>query len=171
MELPIRLAAESERGCPGVPRFRWLWALAVGLGTQLLYGLTSTPPALLVASMVMIAVFLFGNRTQSGFWLVLVGLLLNIVVIGANGHMPVSAGAIRSASLADVPVSDLRHGIVDESSALTFLGDVLTVGGRVVSLGDVLMLMGLLVFIGVSSRRLLSRSPNLEPRGSGSGLT
>jgi hypothetical protein len=121
--------------------------------------------------MILIAVFLFENSSMPGFRMTLAGLVMNIAVIGANGHMPVSAGAIRSASLADVSVSDLRHGIVDDSSALTFLGDVLTVGGRVVSLGDVLMLMGLLVFIGVSSRRLLSRSPNLEPRGSGSGLT
>lgn len=160
----------GERGS-GPFRIRGLLFLFLGLGTQVLFGLTSTSPLALVASMILIAVFLFENSSMPGFRMTLAGLVMNIAVIGANGHMPVSAGAIRSASLADVSVSDLRHGIVDDSSALTFLGDVLTVGGRVVSLGDVLMLMGLLVFIGVSSRRLLSRSPNLEPRGSGSGLT
>lgn len=141
-------------------QFRWLWLLALGLGAQLLFGLTSTPASVLLLSMGLVAVFLFANRSLPGFRLTLIGLALNIAVIGANGHMPVSTGAIRSARLADVPRLDLRHGIADTSSTLSFLGDVIPAGERAFSAGDILMVMGLLVFIGVSSRRALIAGPN-----------
>lgn len=142
-------------------QFRWLWLLALGLGAQLLFGLTSTPVSVLLLSMGLVAIFLFVNRSMPGFRLTLIGLALNITVIGANGHMPVSAEAIRTVRLPDVPVSDLRHGIADASSFLSLLGDVIPAGEWALSAGDVLMVMGLLVFIVVSSSRSLSRIPDL----------
>ena len=127
--------------------------LFLGLGTQVLFGLTSTPPLALVASMILIAVFLFENRMISGVRLTLIGLLLNIVVIVANGRMPVSGQAVQSMSLADVPLSDLRHGIADSGSFLSFLGDVIPAGGGVFSIGDILMAVGLFVFLFCQARR------------------
>lgn len=120
-------------------------------------GFTSTPALVLLMSMLGIAVFLLLNRARAGFPLALAGLALNIVVIGANGAMPVSAHAIEKISLSSVHPADLRHSVADGDTLLPFLGDVIPLGERVVSIGDVLMFAGLVWFLISTVRSLLWR--------------
>jgi hypothetical protein len=97
--------------------------------------------------MLAIAAFLYINRTRPGFPLTLTGLSLNLIVIGANGAMPVSGHALEKVALAGVPAGDLRHAVADGDTHLSLLGDVIPLGERVVSLGDLVMLVGLVWFL------------------------
>jgi hypothetical protein len=78
---------------------------------------------------------------------VLVGLLLNVAVIGVNGGMPVRADAIytvdRHAHLDTIDFGAKRH-LEDADDRLTFLGDVLPVRpiGQVLSFGDLILSAG-----------------------------
>lgn len=128
--------------------------LLVGVMIQLTAGLTSTPLALLVTSMGLIAAFLFVNRERAGLPLALVGLVLNLVVIAANGGMPVSEIAL-TRSGTEVPASDQRHVVASTETHLNLLGDVIPVGAKVLSIGDVMMAVGLAWFVVGSAGRML----------------
>lgn len=136
---------------------RWVPLLVVGMGSQALFGPASTPWIFLVASMALIAGFLFINRTRPGFRFTLLGVALNAIVIGLNGAMPVSQHAMRSVGLSGVPAGDLRHAAAEPGTHLSFLGDVIPLGERVVSIGDVLMLAGLAWFLVSTTLSLLWR--------------
>lgn len=136
--------------------FRGTHLLILGLGTQLVIGgLISTPPLVVVLSMALIAAFLFLNRARSGFPLALAGLALNGIVIALNGAMPVSAPAMQVVGTAELPPGDLRHALATGDTVLPWLGDVIRVGERLVSIGDILMLGGLVWFLAATARSLL----------------
>jgi hypothetical protein len=94
-------------------------------------------------------------------WIVGLGVLMNFVVIAANGGMPVLAGAAEVASGFTVTDPDLlgtfKHVPLDESSHLTFFADVIPLRfagiGEVISLGDVFLALGLGVFLEHELRR------------------
>jgi hypothetical protein len=104
----------------------------------------------LVVSSGLAVAFLFRNRELTGAGLVAAGLLLNVVVIVANGAMPVSLSA---AARAGAPVEDLlagtdpRHELAGAQTRLALLGDVVPVRlplrPEVVSAGDVLVAAGI----------------------------
>jgi hypothetical protein len=98
------------------------------------------------------------NVRVAGVPLVSSGLLLNAVVVGANGAMPVSIVAAYHARVPIAAISagtDARHEIAGVGTALPWLGDVLPVPlpvrPEVVSAGDVLVVAGLaeLVVLGM----------------------
>jgi len=116
-------------------------------------------PVGLVVSALLVLAFLARNRRLRGTGLVATGLLLNAVVIGANGAMPVSADAAARAGLAlEDLVADARHEPADEATRVRLLGDVVPVllprRPEVVSPGDVLLSAGLgqLVVAGMLTR-------------------
>lgn len=104
----------------------------------------------LIISTVLILAFLFRNRVVAGTGLVAAGLFANMLVVGANGAMPVSADA---AGRAGVSVQSLltgagsRHVLSTESTRLRWLADIVPVPlpqrPEVVSAGDVLIAAGL----------------------------
>ncbi len=125
-------------------------AAVVQLGTSgLVPGSGVARAAALVLTTVLVALFLVGNARQPGVPLVALGLLLNVLVVVANGAMPVSVDA---AARAGIPRSDLRLGgdAMREPSGPTTrlgaLGDVVPVAlprwPQVVSAGDVLVAAG-----------------------------
>ncbi|MDQ1747122.1 MAG: hypothetical protein QOD07_1385 [Frankiaceae bacterium] len=98
------------------------------------------------------------NVRVSGVPLVTAGLLLNALVVAANGAMPVSIVAAYHARVPIAAISagtDARHEIAGDGTALSWLGDVvpvpLPVRPEVVSAGDVLVVAGLaeLVVVGM----------------------
>ena len=142
-------------------------ALASGLG----------PPAY-TAGTVLCAVlglaFAYRNRHLAGVPMAALGLLLNALVVAANGAIPVSAHA---AARAGVSAEDLgigsgsKHEAMTPATALPFLGAVIPVpipGGREVDTpGDVLLAagIGLLVVSGMlAGPRLGRRGRFHEPR-------
>ena len=88
----------------------------------------------------------------SSLRLVAVGVVLNFLVILANGGlMPVSAAAISRAELEDMDLY-VTHTYVEEDTPLWFLADIIPVPppyphNRVVSIGDIILAGGLFLFI------------------------
>ncbi len=104
---------------------------------------------LLLASMGLVALFLVLNLRLGGMGLAAIGLVLNVIVIAANGAMPVHAP---SAVRAGVPISfqegGVKHEVMDASTHLPWLGDAIAVPQlkAVLSLGDVLLALGVALF-------------------------
>ncbi len=114
-----------------------------------LAGGAAYPVGLAVSALLALA-FLGRNRGLPGGVLLALGLLLNAVVVGVNGAMPVSRHAAARAGLPDVDLvllGDPRHAPADAGTRLRPLGDVVPVPlpwrPEVVSPGDVAVAAGL----------------------------
>lgn len=113
----------------------------------------------LIVSSGLAVAFLVRNRGLTGAGLVAAGLLLNVVVIVANGAMPVS---LHAAGRAGTAVEDLlagtdpRHELAGAQTRLPWLSDVVPVRmplrPEVVSPGDVLVAAGLGQLVAVAMR-------------------
>ena len=114
---------------------------------QLLEVSGSTGLACVLGSYVLLLAFALANIRLVGMPVILVGLVLNVVVIGLNGGMPVRADAIhtvdRHVKLATIDFGAKRH-LEDADDRLTILGDVLPVRpiGQVLSFGDLILSAG-----------------------------
>ena len=108
----------------------------------------STGLACVLGSYGLLLVFALVNVRFVGMPVVLLGLLLNIAVIGVNGGMPVRADAIltvdRAQKLSAIDFGAKRH-LEDPTDRITILGDVLPVTplGEVLSFGDVILAAGI----------------------------
>lgn len=96
------------------------------------------------------------------------GIAANVLVIGVNGAMPVSIkaaseiGGARAAARAALG-EDCLHAEMDEATRLPFLADVIAIPGPawqrgVISLGDVLLALGLGSWVFAASRGTQTRS-------------
>ncbi len=99
---------------------------------------------MILATNVLVAAFLAINRWLPGMVLAAVGTVLNVVVIAANGAMPVS---LRAAEVAGIRSTEMgiKHEILDADTVLPWLGDVIPVPGldALISVGDVVLAMGI----------------------------
>lgn len=133
----------------------WSWLLFAGLLLQiavnmaverdLLVNAARTTWSLLLISQVLVLVWVIRNWPLPGMLLVGTGLLMNAVVMAANGAMPVSVEAIRAVGVED-PVFPLgKHTILDESTRLPWLADIWALPPlrSVISTGDVVLAAGL----------------------------
>lgn len=144
----------------------WLLFIAFGLQAATSYlpespGGETAGLAMMLVSFGLLMVLVYLNRSRSGMWLAGIGVLMNFTVIAANGGMPVLTQAAEVASGFTVSQPDLsgsfKHIILDESSRLTFLADVIPLRiariGQVISLGDVFLAVGLGRFLEHELRR------------------
>ncbi len=144
----------------------WLLFVAFGLqaGTGWLpetAGAETAGVAMVLMSFALLMVLVVLNREKPGMWLAGLGVAMNFAVIAVNGGMPVLAGAAEVASAFTVTEPDLsgsfKHVLLDESSRLTFLADVipLRLAGQseVISVGDIFLALGLGVFLEHELRR------------------
>jgi hypothetical protein len=114
---------------------------------------TVVGPILLALSYFLLAVFLISNRWIPAGYVMIAGLLLNLVVVVANGGMPVRAEAITTsggdpAVLQDATVG--KHHLMSDDDVLWHVGDVIGVPepiGVVLSPGDVLLYGGMVYSI------------------------
>jgi hypothetical protein len=147
------LAAAVALLCGGRPgtsgyRFRGVRLVVAAAVLQLAGTLWSPAYAVLLAlSALLAAVFVVANVRVPGVPLIALGLLLNAVVIGLNGAMPVSEAAAQRAGVAtDALVGELRHTTSGDGTTLGALGDVIPVPlpwrAEVVSVGDVFVAAG-----------------------------
>ena len=116
----------------------------------------------LATSALCAAAFCTRNLRVAGVPLVTIGLIINAVVVAANGAMPVSTSAAERAGVSLVDIAsgrDSRHEIAGPGTTLRILGDVIPVRmpvrSEVVSPGDVLVAAGLaeLVVMGMMRRQ------------------
>jgi len=150
------LAGGSVRNFDRVQVYWWGAALA-GLGLQVAplgrWMDDDAAVAGLVVSYVLLIAFVWVNRRLPAAPLLLLGLVLNLVVIGFNGGMPVSEAAIRSAGGPDgaLPsaIDDGKHHLMTSYDVLTPIADVIGIpppAGTVVSIGDLLLYSGIVAF-------------------------
>lgn len=119
----------------------------------------------LVLTVLLVGLFVVGNGRVAGAPLIGAGLLLNVIVIAANGAMPVSVAAAGRAGLTPPELrlaQDAMREPVDEATTLAMLGDVVPVAlpwrPQVVSPGDVLVSAGVgLLLVSATSRRQTPR--------------
>ncbi len=139
-----------------------IYFVAGPVGRWSVYGLA------LLGSYVVLMVFVFLNRRLPGLYIIGLGLLLNFIVMLANGgFMPVSPSALESAGfscLVDEPAEwvKVRHAkdvlLRRENTRLWWLSDVFVLAPpapvpSVFSPGDVLVGAGVFVFIFKATRR------------------
>lgn len=148
-------------------QLRFWWLLILGFLVQAAAGIFATTefvmamgPWLLLLSYVPIIVAVTANGARSGMWLAGVGILMNFSVIIANQGMPVLSESITAASdftLLDPVITDFKHVPFDEGTRLGFLADVIPMRifgqGHVISLGDVLLAIGLGRFLEAELRK------------------
>jgi hypothetical protein len=150
------LAAVQIRMWPAFPGALALQAIPIPAGSGGVGRLL--PVGVLLFSYVVLIVVTAANWQIRGFRLLLLGVVLNFVVIGANHGMPVSEGALREAGSAatidEVPmVRGTKHHLASERDVLLPLADTIPVRapfGVVVSPGDLAMYVGAAVFLGAA---------------------
>ncbi len=101
--------------------------------------------------------FLFLNRHYQGVWIIFIGVLLNFIVMLLNGgRMPVSleASIILDPMYAEALKNGMyaKHTILTDHTTFGFLGDIIPITSpyprdQVISIGDVVMNIGIFVFI------------------------
>jgi len=160
---------------------RW-WLLApIGLAIQLLPvpdGRHGTDlwvrMAVLAASYVMLLVFTARNARIPGVPLIIIGLVLNMAVVTANGGMPVSEDAVKESGqteLLDMLRNDegVKHHLMTSEDYLRPLGDVIPVPGpvkQVLSVGDLFVYAGLAwLIVTVMRGRTRATAPPPEAEG------
>lgn len=116
--------------------------------------------ALILVSYVPLLGMVYLNRERTGMWLTGLGILMNFAVISLNGGMPVLPGAAEVASgFRDTAAvaEGYKHVILGPDTRLTFLADVIPLRifgqGQVISLGDVLLAVGLSGFLQAELRK------------------
>ncbi len=153
-------------------KIRWPGLAFLGLALQFITGPGDTIPlACLYLSFVLLIVFTVANIRVFGFPLILAGVLCNLLVIGANGGMPVSAHALVASDqgqfLGDLENNPYpKHHLATEDDLLRFLGDVIPVPSPVaqaISLGDILTYGGVgMVIVGAMRVMPARREDSVE---------
>ena len=153
-------------------QLRWPALALVGLALQFVTGPGDTIPlACLYLSFVFLIVFTVANIRVFGFPLILAGVLCNLLVIGANGGMPVSAHALVASDqgqfLGDLENNPYpKHHLATEDDLLRFLGDVIPVPtpvAQAISLGDILTYGGVgMVIVGAMRTMPARREDSVE---------
>lgn len=139
------------RLCQEVPGLGFpLAALAVQLPLSLLFPGTPVAMAANVAGYLLLIPFWWRHRHSPGLALVLAGLALNLAVIAANGgQMPVDFDLAARMGL-PLPAGPLpKHRPLGPETRLAFLADVipLPLFHRVVSVGDLLLMAGVFLYV------------------------
>ena len=135
--------------------FRWPWLLWTGLVIQV--GLDVWDPswlssdgalAVVLATNALVAAFLALNQRLPGMALAAIGMSLNVLVIAANGAMPVSASAAGEAELGATELG-VKHELLTDSTRLPWLADVIPIPGlaTLISVGDVVLAIGIAWFV------------------------
>ena len=124
-------------------------------------------------SYVLVLAFAIKNRRLAGVPLIVVGLLLNGLVVTANGGMPVSRSALVASGQGEVLhllVEDegaKHHLLHPDEDVLTPLADVIPLPqpvGQVASVGDVFVYAGLVwLIIAVMRGQTAAVDPDQEP--------
>ena len=173
----------------GDVHFRW-WGLAF-LGLALQVAPVPSRPGngdhlvavgLLVASYVVLLVFVMANIRRPGFAIIAAGFALNALVIAVNGGMPVNGPALRTAAgpsyhqtLVRLTVhGGAKHHLEQPGDELVGLSDVLPVGApvdQVLSVGDILWLAGAAWVVARAMTDGAQAAPATEPEAAPEGST
>jgi uncharacterized protein DUF5317 len=127
-------------------RLRWPWALLLALALQGVIdifepwrgGANDIGFGLLVASYALLVGFCLANLKLKGMGVVAIAIALNATVIALNRGMPVRLPP-------DTAVTHtVKHHAEVPSDKLVVLGDIIVVGRRTLSFGDLILAVGLI---------------------------
>ena len=152
---------------------QWPWLALIGLALQFVTGPGSSVPLVcLYMSFALLIVFTIKNIRVFGFAVILAGVLCNLLVIGANGGMPVSKAALRGSDqgrfLGDLENNPYpKHHLATDDDLLRFLGDVIPLPepiSQAISIGDILTYGGVgLVVVGAMRGPSRRRESAIQP--------
>jgi hypothetical protein len=164
----------------GELELRWVWLAAAALAVQIVIvtiapdGDTTLQRIVHVSTYALAGACVLRNLDLRFVWVVALGGLLNLIAIVANGGvMPASRGALETAGLG-VRDGAFANSDYVENANVGFLGDVFAIpsgwpGANVFSVGDVLMLLGVLLVIhAAAGSRLVGARRTERPRARGS---
>jgi hypothetical protein len=131
---------------------RGWWLLFIGFGMQIAANYIpadsrETAVWLVLLSYLPLLLVVALNQRMPGMWISAIGILMNFTVIALNNGMPVLPEAIELAGGDPGMTLDAKHVVLDSSSHLPFLADIIPMPGSVISLGDVLLAVGLGIFV------------------------
>ena len=155
-------------------RLRWPWMAFVGLALQFVTGPGSTLPVVgLYLSFALLIAFTIKNIRVFGFPLILAGVLCNLLVIGVNAGMPVSAQALVASdqgqflgALEHNPYP--KHHLATGDDHLRVLGDVIALPqpiAQAISVGDILTYAGVGLVIVGAMRPASAKREDAAPEG------
>jgi Family of unknown function (DUF5317) len=161
-------------------RLRWVWLVALAFAIQVLI-VTVVPEGdetlhrvVHVLTYALAGACVVRNLDLRFIWVVALGGLLNFIAIALNGGvMPASRGALATAGL-DVQSGSFSNSDFVDGANVWFLGDVFAIpagwpGANVFSVGDALMLLGvLLVLHAATGSRLFAARRTAPPPARGS---
>src|SRR5690606_28481780 len=100
---------------------------------------------ILIASQVLVVTWLVLNRRLPGVAFVAVGLVMNAVVMAANGAMPVGPEAMNALGLGDLEVPPGKHTLLTEDTRLPWLADIVPIPPlrSIISAGDIVLAVDL----------------------------
>jgi len=152
-------------------RSAWLaglaFALQVLIVTVVPQGDTTLHRAAHLASYALVAACVLRNLDLRFLWIVALGGALNLIAIVANGGvMPAGRGALETAGLA-VRSGEFANSDVVRHAHVAFLGDVFAIpagwpGANVFSVGDALMVLGVLLVLHAATGSRLARFGHRE---------
>jgi len=105
----------------------------------------------------LLLIFVIINRKNKYILIMGIGFLLNAVPIFANGGaMPVSTSAAQSIGLTKEVWTEGLYRAIDGTTKLNFLGDIIPyklVRAYVISIGDIILAIGLFLFIVIGMKK------------------
>jgi hypothetical protein len=155
-------------------RLRASWLVAIALGAQIVIisvlpqGDRTLHHVVHLSTYALTAAFAMLNRRVPGVGLAAIGGLLNLAAITSNGGvMPASASALRIAGFTS-PGSGFANSAAVEHAHLAWLGDVFALPAswpvhNVFSVGDVLLVTGILIGLHVLCGTALARRAGAYP--------
>jgi len=147
-------------------------SLSAAFGLPLLTGYGNI---VLAVSYLLLLLGIWFNRKLPAARMIAVGIFLNALVILANGgRMPVSAVALRQAGLDYyIPLLEkgnyLKHAMLDSGTRLPFLADIIPLkpsiypGGKVISIGDIILNLGVFLLVQMTMCRRSPRRRTPKP--------
>jgi hypothetical protein len=135
---------------------RLTWLLFAGVALQLAVDLAAGRElladagpggyTLLLLSQLLVVGWVAANWHLPGIFLVTLGLLLNAVVIGANGAMPVSPRAMEALGLGPLEVPPGKHTLLTDATRVPWLADIIPLPPlrTIISVGDIVLAVGLI---------------------------
>lgn len=150
--LVLGLALGGRPRNVGLRPISWVAVLLAGVGLQVAAEVATVNDdaslVLVLGSYVALTLFALVNLRLVGMPVVLVGLLCNFLVIGANGAMPVRASAVRAAdvaSSADGLDLGAKRRLAEPGDRFELLSDIVPVPApvrEVLSFGDLILAAG-----------------------------
>jgi hypothetical protein len=159
-------------------RFAWTWVLFAGLVIQIVFDLWAPVTvggglglAITLFSIACVLFFLLQNRDLPGTLVASVGLAMNALVIAANGAMPVSLSAMKTAGIGAESFGQLgiKHELMDGATRIRWLGDIFPIPNteKIFSAGDVVLAVGLGILVYSCTRMPIGERVTTPPSTSG----